>query len=178
MTPLRCAVYARFSTDRQSPASIADQIRKCREYAVRQGWIVLEEHIYSDAAVSGTSLERNGLQRMLAAATDRSQPFDCILLDDSSRLTRRLADALNTYERLSFAGIRVVAVSQGVDTASPDAELLIGIHGVIDSQYWRELAQKTHRGMQGRALLGRGYWRAMLCLPNSDNRWPFTRRNQ
>src|ERR1700688_1555107 len=130
---LRCAAYARFSTDRQNPASIADQIRKCREYAIGQGWIVLEEHIYSDAAASGTSLERDGLQKLLAAATNRSQPFDCILIDDSSRLTRRLADALNLYERLLFAGIRVVAVSQGVDTADPQAELLIGVHGLIDS---------------------------------------------
>lgn len=154
MTPLCCAIYARFSSDRQSPASIADQIRKCREYAIRQGWIVLEEHIYSDAAVSGTSLERDGLQKLLAAATNRSRPFDCILIDDSSRFTRRLADTLNLYERLSFAGIRVVAVSQGVDTASPQAELLIGVHGLIDSVYSRELAQKTFRGMQGRALLG------------------------
>jgi site-specific DNA recombinase len=154
VTTLRCAIYARFSSDRQSPASVADQIRKCHEYAIRQGWIVLEEHIYSDAAVSGTSLERDGLQKLLAAATNRSQPFNCILIDDSSRLTRRLADALNLYERLLFAGIRVVAVSQGVDTADPQAELLIGVHGLIDSVYWRELAQKTHRGMQGRALRG------------------------
>jgi site-specific DNA recombinase len=151
---VNCAIYARYSSDRQSAASIPDQIRKCREYASRQRWIVLQEHIYWDAAVTGTSLERDGLQKLLAAAINRSQPFDCILIDDSSRFTRRLADALNLYERLSFAGIRVVAVSQGVDTASPQAELLIGVHGLIDSVYWRELAQKTHRGMQGRALRG------------------------
>jgi hypothetical protein len=30
---LRCAIYSRFSSDRQSPLSIEDQIRKCREYA-------------------------------------------------------------------------------------------------------------------------------------------------
>jgi site-specific DNA recombinase len=31
---------------------------------------------------------------------------------------------------------------------------LIGVHGLIDAVYWRELAQKTHRGMQGLALRG------------------------
>jgi hypothetical protein len=61
---------------------------------------------------------------------------------------------LNLFERLTFAGIRVVAVSQGVDTFSPQADLLIGVHGLIDAVYWRELATKTHRGMQGRALEG------------------------
>jgi site-specific DNA recombinase len=69
-------------------------------------------------------MERNGLQSLLAAATaDSVRRFDCILIDDSSRLTRRLADALNLFERLTFAGVRVVAVSQGVDTVSPQADL-------------------------------------------------------
>src|ERR1700730_51145 len=154
MSRLRCAVYARFSSDRQSLTSIDDQVRKCREHAERNEWEVLDRHIYIDEAVSGASTERDGLQKLLAAVTQPSRPFDCILIDDSSRLTRRLADALNLYERLAFAGIRVVAVSQGVDTENPQAELLIGVHGLIDAVYWRELGQKTHRGMQGLALRG------------------------
>jgi site-specific DNA recombinase len=154
MIPLRCAIYARYSSDRQSTASIADQIRKCREYATRQGWIVLEDHIFSDEAISGTNLEREGLRRLVAAATSKGRPFDCILIDDTSRLSRKLADALNLYEQLRFAGIRLVFVSQGVDSKNEQAELLIGVHGLIDTAYWRELASKTHRGMEGKALKG------------------------
>jgi site-specific DNA recombinase len=154
VTALRCAVYARFSNEKQSPLSIEDQIRKCREEADRRRWTVLLEHIYSDEAISGASTERDGLQRLLAAATSAARPVDCILIDDTSRLTRKLADALNLYEKLTFAGIRLVAVSQGVDSDNAQAELLIGVHGLIDAVYWRELAQKTHRGMQGRALAG------------------------
>jgi site-specific DNA recombinase len=150
----RCALYARFSSDRQRPTSIADQVRRCRDYAASVGWEIVDGHIYSDEAISGTSTERAGLQQLLAAATSPSRPFDCILIDDTSRLTRKLADALNLYERLKFAGIRIVAISQGVDSQSEQAELLIGVHGLIDAVYWRELAQKTHRGMQGRALQG------------------------
>jgi site-specific DNA recombinase len=152
---LRCAIYARFSSDRQNPTSISDQIRKCGDYAARQpSWLVLDQHIYSDEAISGASTEREGLQKLLAAAGAPIRPFDCILIDDTSRLTRKLADALNLYERLTFAGVRVVAVSQGVDSESSQAELLIGVHGLIDAVYWRELGQKTHRGLQGLALRG------------------------
>lgn len=115
---------------------------------------MLDRHIYSDEAICGASTEREGLQNLLAAAASRSRPFDCILIDDTSRLTRKLADALNLYERLTFAGVRLVAVSQGVDSESSQAELLIGVHGLIDAVYWRELGQKTHRGMQGLALRG------------------------
>jgi hypothetical protein len=52
----------------------------------------------------------------------------------------------------AFAGVRVVAVSQGVDSDSSQAELLVGVPGLIDAVYWRELGQKTQRGMQGLAL--------------------------
>src|SRR6185312_12709981 len=115
VSQLRCAIYARFSSDRQSPTSIIDQIRKCREHAGLNGWLVLENHVYCDEAVSGASTDRPGLQRLLAAVIGPTIPFDCILIDDSSRLTRRLADALNLFERLTFAGVRIVAVSRGVD---------------------------------------------------------------
>jgi site-specific DNA recombinase len=154
MKELRCAIYARFSSDRQNPTSISDQIRKCRDYAARQGWIVLDQHVYSDEAIAATSMAREGLQRLLTATNVSDRMFDCILIDDTSRLTRKLADALNLYEKLTFAGVRLVAVSQGVDSDSSQAELLIGVHGLIDAVYWRELGQKTHRGMQGLALRG------------------------
>jgi DNA invertase Pin-like site-specific DNA recombinase len=36
--PLRCAAYARYSTDRQNPLSTEDQLEKCRQYAVERGW--------------------------------------------------------------------------------------------------------------------------------------------
>src|SRR5882762_7650592 len=162
MSRLRCAIYSRFSSDRQSPTSIDDQVRKCRAYAERQDWRVLDDHLYSDEAICGDSTDRAGLHKLLAAATGPARPFDCILIDDTSRLTRKLADALNLYERLSFAGIRVVAVSQGVDSDSSQAELLIGVHGLIDAVYWRELGQKTHRGMHGLVL--RGFHRGGRCF--------------
>jgi DNA invertase Pin-like site-specific DNA recombinase len=138
---LRCAIYSRFSSDRQSPISIEDQLRKCREYAGRQGWAILEEHIYADHAVSGTSAQRTGLQKLLAVAEQRDRAFDAILIDDTSRLTRKLADALNLYERLTFAGIRLVAVSQGADSESSQAEILFGVHGLIRSVQQKPIAE-------------------------------------
>jgi site-specific DNA recombinase len=36
----RATLYARYSDDKQSPLSIQDQFRICREHAVRQGWSV------------------------------------------------------------------------------------------------------------------------------------------
>lgn len=150
----RCAVYARFSSERQDPLTIEQQVRKCQEHADRQGWHVLPEHIYSDEAVSGATDDRPGLRRLLQAAAQRLRPFDVILADDTSRLSRKLADSLRIFEQLKFAGIRIVFVSQGIDTVSEQAELLVATHGIVDSLYLTELAKKTFRGVEQRALSG------------------------
>lgn len=146
----RCAVYARYSSDRQSPTSIDDQIRKCREYAEARGWEVLGAHLYSDEAISGATSERNGLKRLLAAAEAKS--FDIVLIDDTSRLSRKLSDSLNLSDRLRFAGVRIVFISQGIDSESEQAEVLLATHGIVDSLYIRELAKKTFRGVEGKVL--------------------------
>ena len=147
---LRCAIYARFSSDKQSPASITDQVRKCREYAQARGWEILDDHIYTDEAISGATAERAGLQRMLAAANAKS--FEIVLIDDTSRLSRKLSDSINLSDRLMFAGVRIVFVSQGIDSENEQADILLAKHGIVDSLYIRELAKKTYRGVEGKVL--------------------------
>ena len=155
MTPaanLRCATYARYSTDRQSPLSAEDQIRKCREHATKQHWLMLEEYVYRDEAFSGTNDDRPGLKRLLAAALLQPRPFDILLIDDTSRLSRNMKDTLTIVECLKFAGIRLVCVSQGIDTQNKQADLLLKFHGIIDSSYVTGLIEKTKRGMESAFL--------------------------
>ncbi len=153
-TPIRCAIYARVSTDKQSPLSPADQVRKCREFAERNGYLVLDEHIYKDEGMSGVGSDRPEFQMLLEAAYSRVKPFDLILVDDTSRLSRSTEDTLTIYKKLDFAGVQLIAVSQGIDSRSDQAEVLFTLHGMIDSQYVRELAKKTHRGLESHVLRG------------------------
>lgn len=154
MNQIRCARYARYSTDRQNSLSIEDQLRKCGEFAECQGWLVLEKHTFVDMAVSGTTDDRKGLKHLLEAATAPIKQFDLILVDDTSRLSRRLADSLRIFEQLRFAGVGMYFVSQGIDTRSEQAEVLLATHGIVDSLYIHELGKKVHRGMEGLALRG------------------------
>ena len=156
MSRLRCAAYARYSTDKQSPLSIEDQVRRCRDFAQRQDWQFLEKHTYADEALSGTSDDRTGLRCLLKAATSLPLPFDVILIDDTSRLSRDLGDSLHITKRWKFDGLRVVFVSQGIDSASEQFEVLLATHGIADSLYVKELAKKTHRGLEGRAAAKEG----------------------
>ena len=150
----RTAAYARYSSDRQSPASIQDQLRKCRECAAKHDWEFQDEHVYEDQALSGAGADRPGLVRLLEAASQLPRPFDVVLLDDTSRLSRNIGDIARAFEKLNFLGIRIVAVSQGIDTHNEQADVLMTVHSLVDSLYIKELAKKTHRGLEGRALKG------------------------
>ena len=153
---MRTAAYARYSSDQQRATSIVDQIAVARSYADRQGWTFLESQIYADAAISGASLEgRPGIQQLLSAAATTPRPFDVVLIDDTSRLARDTADAIRAVQQLTFCGVRVVFVSQGVDTASDQAETLVAVHGVVDQLYIKELKHKIKRGIKGQ--LERGF---------------------
>src|SRR5580658_9742095 len=101
---LRCAIYGRYSSDQQSPLSLTDQVRKCREYAQGQGWEVLEEYIFTDAEVSGAGADRPGLKQFLACVKSKPRPFDVLLIDDTSRLSRRQAYQSNIVEQPLLSG--------------------------------------------------------------------------
>jgi site-specific DNA recombinase len=152
--PMRYATYARYSSDLQRQSSIEDQLRKCHEYGRSQGWIPAKDSSFADEAISGVSTDRPGLQRMLQASTSRCRQFDVILIDDTSRISRNLSDAVQLFERLKFAGVRIIAVGQGIDTHSEQADVLVTVHGLVDSLYVKELAKKTHRGLEGALLRG------------------------
>jgi site-specific DNA recombinase len=129
-------------------------VRKCREHAKQCGWTVLDSHIYSDEAISGATDDRFGLRRMLAAATSKEKRFDVVLVDDTSRVSRTLKDSFTIHDELRFAGVRLVFVSQGIDTDSEQPEVLLATHGIVDSLYLKELGKKVHRCVEGKALSG------------------------
>ena len=143
---LRAAIYARFSTDMQRDASIEDQIRSCRDHAARQGYKVVET--YSDRAVSGASLMRHDMQRLLNDS--RRGAFDVVLSEALDRLSRNQADIAAIYQSLSFAEVRIETVAEGVIS-----EMHIGLKGTMNALFLKDLAIKTHRGLKGRALAGK-----------------------
>jgi site-specific DNA recombinase len=152
--PMRCACYARYSSDLQREESIEDQLRNLRNFADTRSWQILDSQIYADYAVSGASADRPALKALMVAALSKPAPFDVILVDDTSRLSRNLAEAMQMKQQLEFAGIRLIAVSQGVDSADDQADVIWTVHGLVDSLFLKELAKKTHRGMEGLALRG------------------------
>ncbi|MCU1284045.1 MAG: recombinase family protein [Acidobacteriales bacterium] len=149
----RCAIYARYSSDMQRAASIDDQIRQCKEKAGSKGWLVLEEHIYKDAAISGASvIGRSGLAKLLEAAQQRPRPFDCVLIDDTSRFGRHLPQTLAMTEQLEYLGVFLYFVTLDLDTRAASSRTIHTVTGLMDEQYVKSLSEKVHRGQRGRFL--------------------------
>lgn len=145
---MHVAAYARYSSDAQREASLEDQLRNCRQYAARMGWP--EPVVYTDAAVSGARNDRPGYLRLLADAPR----FDVILVDDLTRLSRDSVEATKATRRLTFAGVRVIGVSDGLDTGRKGHKAEVGLRGLMGELYLDDLREKTHRGLMGRALDG------------------------
>jgi site-specific DNA recombinase len=106
---MKVAIYARYSSDNQRDASIADQMRVCRAFAERQGWTIAEE--YADHAVSGTTLLRADFQALMRDALNRR--FDVVLAESLDRFSRDQEDTAGLFKRLSFAGVNIVTLAEG-----------------------------------------------------------------
>src|SRR5690606_17054333 len=143
---LRAVIYARYSSDLQSASSIEDQIRLCRERAARTGWQITGS--YEDAATSGASLMRPGIQRLQQDARERR--FDIVISEALDRLSRNQADIAALYQNLTFAGVAIEALAEGrID------EMHIGLKGTMNALFLKDLTAKTRRGLHGRVEAGK-----------------------
>ena len=142
---MRAAVYARFSSNLQSDASIEDQVRTCRERIEQEGWSFVE--VYKDAAISGATTLRPGYQKLLEDA--RADRFDIVLAEALDRLSRDQEDVAGLYKKLSFAGIKLITLAEGEIN-----ELHIGLKGSMNAILLKDLAAKIRRGQIGRVIAG------------------------
>ena len=141
------AIYARYSSDKQSETSIEDQIALCREFAARNAFEIVS--VYSDAAKSGSSLfGRSGLLSLLADAQNRA--FEAVLVENLDRVSRDQEDIAGVYKRLSFSGVEITQVHGGKAD-----KMQVGLRGLLGSIYLQDLADKTHRGLSGRVAAGK-----------------------
>jgi site-specific DNA recombinase len=144
---MRAAIYARYSSDLQSEASIDDQVRLCKELAERDNINVVE--VFTDYAISGGAIgNRPGMLSLLNAAKQSS--FDMVIAEALDRISRDQEDIAGIYKRLSHADVRIVTLSEGEIN-----ELHVGLKGTMNALFLKDLAAKTRRGQRGRVEAGK-----------------------
>lgn len=111
-------LYYRLSKDDDRDGeslSIENQRNILRKYVTEKGWNIYDEYI--DDGISGTTFEREGVQRLLEDA--KNGTIDTIVVKDLSRFGRNYIE-VGTYIDYIFPtyGIRFIALTDNVDTAN------------------------------------------------------------
>jgi site-specific DNA recombinase len=87
-------------------------------------------------------------------AAAKSGEFDVVLVDDLSRLARDNHLMLSIIAELSFEGIRVISVADGLDSDDEESTLAIQVRGIFNELQLRDLKKKTLRGQIGQKERG------------------------
>lgn len=145
----RAALYSRVSTDEQAErgTSLADQQRRTAAYCETNGWDVVEWFV--DEGVSGATVDRPALQRLLQSA--KAGAFDVVVVTDPDRLSRDLVDGLVLERELARAEVGIVYLVQPTMST-----LERQLRGVIAEEERRKIRDRMVRGI--RAVASAGYW--------------------
>ncbi|NGQ93155.1 recombinase family protein [Rhodobacter sp. HX-7-19] len=144
---IRCAVYTRKSSEDgldQDFNSLDAQHEACAAYIASQrheGWKMLPAR-YDDGGVSGGTLERPALQRLLADIG--AGRIDMVVVYKIDRLTRSLADFAKLVERLEAANCSFVSVTQAFNTSSSMGRLTLNVL-LSFAQFEREVTAERIR---------------------------------
>ena len=126
----RCAIYTRKSSEdglEQAFNSLDAQREACAAYVTSQrheGWILLPT-LYDDGGLSGGTLERPALQRLLADI--QSGLVDLVVVYKVDRLTRSLADFAKIVEVLDGHGASFVSITQQFNTTTSMGRLTLNM---------------------------------------------------
>lgn len=104
---------------------------------------------YEDAAISGSStILRSGIQR-LVRDVQRGE-FKILLAEALDRISRDQANVATFYKHLKFAGVTIVTLAEG-----EISELNVGLKGMMNALFLKDLAMKAHGGLRGRVEKGK-----------------------
>ena len=148
------AAYIRVSDESQDEYSPDSQLKKIREYAAKEGYIIPDEYVFYDDGISGRDVKKRAeFNRMIAMAKDKSHPFETIFVWKFSRFARMQEQAILFKNLLRKNGVSVVSVSEPI----PDGHFGTLIERIIewmDEFYSINLGVEVSRGMEEKISRG------------------------
>ena len=156
---VRCAIYTRKSSEEgleQDFNSLNAQYEACAAYVtsqVSERWSLVGER-YDDGGISGGSLDRPALQRLLNDV--KNDRIDIIVVYKVDRLTRSLLDFAKLVEAFDAAGVSFVSVTQSFNTTTSMGRLTLNML-LSFAQFEREVTAERIRDKIA-ASKARGLW--------------------
>ncbi|MFW2423502.1 cassette chromosome recombinase CcrB [Staphylococcus cohnii subsp. cohnii] len=152
--------YVRVSTISQDidKFSINGQITQIKEYCQFHGYEVFD--IYADRGVSGKTMNRPELQRMLKDAKEGK--LDCVMIYKTSRLARNTSDLLTIVEGLHKQNVEFFSLSENMKFDSNSGKLLLQILASFSEFERNNIAEGAYMGQLRRSQ--EGYYQGNLPL--------------
>ena len=159
---MRVWIYARLSNDDDREMnSLQNQREICRAFAEKNHYKVVGESF--DDNVSGMSFDRPGLDRLAAAA--EAGKLDAVIVKDMSRLGRHRTQTALFIDYLREHNVRILSATEGLDTSRDEDDLVVGVRGLMNDYYARDIGNKIRAGYRQKHLEGLvitppfGYWK-------------------
>lgn len=151
----RAYVYTRVSTPEQAIEgySIDEQDRKCQAAIESKGWTYVAT--FTDPGVSGRTMNREGLQKMIAAIN--AGEVDAVVIYKLDRLSRKQRDTMTIIEDVFLANdVTLVSLNETLDTSTPWGRAMIGILSSFNQMESENIQARTAMGREAKASEG-GY---------------------
>ena len=159
---MRVWIYARLSNDDdQEMSSLLNQQEICHGFAEQHGYTIVGQS--SDDNVSGMKFNRRGLDELTAAVD--ADKIDAVIVKDLSRLGRHRTQTALFIDYLREHQVRVISATEGIDTFRDEDDLIIGIRGLMNDYYARDISKKIRAGYRQKQREGIvitppfGYWK-------------------
>ena len=159
---MRVWLYARLSNDDDREMnSLQNQQEICRACAEKQGWTIAGSS--TDDNISGMSFDRRGLDELTAAVD--ADKIDAVIVKDLSRLGRHRTQTALFIDYLREHQVRVISATEGVDTFRDEDDLIIGVRGLMNDYYAKDIGKKIRAGYRQKQKDGLvitppfGYWK-------------------
>lgn len=152
---IRAAGYIRVSTEEQTEYSPDAQRKALEAYAAQHGMVLLSNHLYLDAGISGRKASaRPAFLAMIAAAKQSPPPFTVILVHKFDRFARSREDSIVYKSMLRRqCGIQVISVTEQL----ADDRMGLILEAMLEAMaeyYSINLADEVRKGMTEKARRG------------------------
>src|SRR5690625_1085488 len=157
MKQIKCAIYARVSTDHQGD-SIDNQVSQCLEYIKRLGQEYDTDNviIYKDEAVSGYYTSVFSRTEMKQAIQDaRDNKFKLLVFKEISRVGRDKVENPAIIGMFEQYGVRVIAINDNYDSMNKD-NITFDILSVLSEQESKKISVRVSSARRQKA--NRGQW--------------------
>ena len=159
---MRVWLYARLSNDDDREMnSLLNQQEICQAFAEQHGYIIVGQSF--DDNVSGMNFDRRGLDELMAAVD--ADKIDAVIVKDLSRLGRHRTQTALFIDYLREHQVRVISATEGVDTFCEEDDLMIGVRGLMNDYYAKDIGKKIRAGYRQKQKEGLvitppfGYWK-------------------